>query len=227
MHWEGQFIDITHKFNEALPCKITLANIYRPPRNNNSNISIDRFLEPFINVFNELTRENSILITGGDFNIDLLKINEREKFQEYFDLFVSNGSIPQITTPTRFSRKNATLLDQIFCRPNKYSSIDLSGVIATGLSDHFPCFSVISMNSKIKQRAKYIKIQKKGSQEILSFQNEIRAQLAKTTFDYNLLTDPNVNYEKLEGIIKKKLQKNAFPSRKSNSTSINTRFLHG
>ena len=105
LHWEGLFIDITHKDNELLPNKISLANVYRPPRDNNSNKSIDRFLEPFSEIFKILCRENSTLITGGDFNIDLLKLTEREKFQEYFDLFVSNGSIPQITLPTRFSKK--------------------------------------------------------------------------------------------------------------------------
>ena len=129
LHWEGLFIDITHKYNEELPNKITLANVYRPPRNNNSNVSIDRFLAPFSLIFNQLSRENSTLITGGDFNIDLLKINEREKIQEYFDLFVANGSIPQITMPTRFSKKNATLIDQIFCRNTKDSSHHISGII--------------------------------------------------------------------------------------------------
>ena len=76
-----------------------------PTHGNNSNASIDNFLLPFSNILNTLTRENSTIITGGDFNINLLQINEREKIQEYFDLFVSNGSIPQITMPTRFSKK--------------------------------------------------------------------------------------------------------------------------
>ena len=55
----------------------------------------------------------------GDFNIDLLQCEAREKFQEYFDIFLTNGLMPQITLPTRFSKKRATLIDQIFTRPTK------------------------------------------------------------------------------------------------------------
>ena len=44
--WEGLFIDVTQKHNVNLPNKITLANIYRPPRGNNSNASIDNILNP-------------------------------------------------------------------------------------------------------------------------------------------------------------------------------------
>ena len=81
LHWEGMFIDITHKQNEALSNRITLANVYRPPRDNNSNTSIDRFLQPFSTIFKKLSCENSTLITGGDFNLNLLKLTEREKFK--------------------------------------------------------------------------------------------------------------------------------------------------
>ena len=83
-HWEGQFVDITH---ESLQNKVTLANIYRPPRDNYSNASIDRFLEPFSKIFDIIIKENSTLITGVDFNLDLLQLNEKPKYQEYFDLF--------------------------------------------------------------------------------------------------------------------------------------------
>merc|ERR1711947_57638 len=117
-----------------------------------------------------LSRENSTLITGGDFNINLLQINEREKFQEYFDLFVSNGSLPQITMPTRFSKKSATLINQIFCRFSKSSSQNTSGIIVTKISDHLPCFSAINYTNSIHVKTKYIKIKKSGPDAILDFQ---------------------------------------------------------
>ena len=198
LHWEGLFIDVSHKYNEALPNKITLANIYRPPRDNNSNISIDRFLEPFSDIFTMLSRESSTLITGGDFNLNLLKLTEREKIQEYFDLFVANGSIPQIMMPTRFSKKNATLIDQIFCRFSKYTSHNTSGIIVTKISDHLPCFLTINYKTNIRFKSKCIKIHKKGPQEMQAFQNEIKSQIENTHFDNNLLADPNINYAKLE-----------------------------
>ena len=201
LHWEGLFIDITHKHNESLSNKITIANVYRPPRENNSNASIDRFLKPFSEIFNTLCRENSTIITGGDFNINLLKMTDRDKFQEYFDLFVSNGSIPQITMPTRFSKRNATLIDQIFCRFSKNTSQNTSGIIVTKISDHLPCFSSINYLNNIKKKSKSIKIQKNGPGELQAFQNEIKTQIELTTFENNLLADPNINYNKLETII--------------------------
>ena len=200
-HWEGLFIDVTEKHNIKLPNKITLSNIYRPPRGNNSNPSIDNFLLPFSKIFNVLSRENSTLITGGDFNINLLKVNEREKFQEYFDLFVSNGSLPQITMPTRFSKKTATLIDQIFCRFSKFSSSNSSGIIVSKISDHLPCFTGINYSNNIYVKPKYIKIQKKGPDAILNFQNEVKSKISSTYFDNNLFADPNINYNKLESII--------------------------
>ena len=157
-----------------------------------------------------LIKKDSTLIIGGDFNLNLLKLNEREKLQEYFDLFVANGAIPQITMPTRFSRRNDTLIDHIFCKFSKNSSIGTSGIIITKLSDHLPCFSIINLDNNIKSKTKYIKIHKNGQQEVLAFQNEVRTQIEKMKFNTSLLHDPNVNYEKLEKIITN-AKKKCFP----------------
>ena len=211
--WEGLFIDVTQKYNTELPNKISIANIYRPPRDNNSNLSIDNFLAPFSEIFSILTRENSTLITGGDFNINLLQLNEREKYQEYFDLFVSNGSIPQITMPTRFAKKSATLIDHIFCRFSKFSSQSSSGIVATKISDHLPCFSAIKISNNIRQNSKFINIRKKGPKEVQRFCDEFRSGLSTTIFDNNLFADPNLNFAKLEDIINEAREK-SFPLEK-------------
>ena len=144
-HWEGLFIDV---INPLIPEKIILGNIYRPPRDNNSNASVDRFLEPFSAIIGTLQKENSTLIIGGDFNINLLRLNEREKFQQYYDLLVTQGLNPQITLPTRFSKKNATLIDQIFCRFSKNVSHNTSGILLRKISDHLPCFSTMNIHTK-------------------------------------------------------------------------------
>ena len=47
----------------------------------------------------------------GDFNIDLLQIDERTQMQKYFDLFVTRGFFPKIKMSTRSSRFNASLID--------------------------------------------------------------------------------------------------------------------
>ena len=199
--WEGLFADVTHCNNEKLNCKITLANIYRPPRDNYSDASINKFLKPYSEIHTKLTKENSTLVTGGDFNINLLNLTSREKFQEYFDIFIGNGSLPMITHPTRFSKKKATLIDQIYCRFSKYTSHRTSGIIATKISDHLPCFSIMNFANKDPPKPKFINIQRKGPKEIENFKKEIIDQLIKCNFNTDPLADPNENYNLLEKII--------------------------
>ena len=199
--WEGLFIDVTHENGEKLMNKITIANIYRPPRENYSDASIDKFLKPMKDIILKLVKENSTIISGGDYNINLLDLN-REKFQEYFDIFVSNGLFPQITLPTRFSKKKATLIDQIYCRYSKYTSNNKSGIIMTKISDHLPCFSIMNLNTKTIIKPKFVKVTKITPSNITNFQSEVDKKILLTDFDRNPLTDPNENYNKLEKIIK-------------------------
>ena len=70
-----------------------------------------------------MSKDSSNVIITGDFNIDLLQINERSEFQKYFDIFVTHGMFPKITVPTRFSKSSAALIDQMFCKlkdPNEH-----------------------------------------------------------------------------------------------------------
>ena len=114
--------------------------------------------------------------------------------------------------PTRFSKKNATLIDQIFRRFSKHTSQNTSGIIVTQISDHLPCFSTINYQSKIRVKSKYIKIQKKGPPEMQAFHDEIKTQIEITHFENNLLVDPTINYNKLETIISNAKEK-CFPVR--------------
>ena len=112
--WEGLFIDIT---SVNLSNKITLGNIYRPPKDNNNNTNIETFineLAPLINIFG---KEKTTNIIVGDFNVDLLKIAEREKYANVFDMFCSNSFLPKITFPTRFAKHSCSLIDQIYYKP--------------------------------------------------------------------------------------------------------------
>ena len=84
--WDGQFVVV---YGENLNGKITIGNIYRPPRSNNSNVTLRKFISKIDPVINNIAHENNCSIITGDFNIDLLQINERVEIQKYFDLFVT------------------------------------------------------------------------------------------------------------------------------------------
>ena len=196
--WEGLFVDISH---EDLPNKITIGNVYRPPRDNYSNPSIDHFLIPIAKILKKLSTENSLLQCVGDYNIDLLQSETREKFQEYFDMFLTHGLMPQITLPPRFSKKRATLIDQIFTRPTKRMTNHKSGIIVTKISDHLPCFSSVTIPKLNKKADKFVTVRENSAQAIDLFNKDIEEAIKNTHFDTNLLNDPNNTYQQLHNII--------------------------
>ena len=102
-HWEGLMIKVTGW---------TIGNIYRPPRTCNKNIT--KLIDEFSSVLSSLENSNNNLIIAGDFNINLLKINENRIYSDFFYTLISHSLYPQITFPTRFTKTNGTLIDN-FC----------------------------------------------------------------------------------------------------------------
>ncbi len=134
--WEGQYITIT---GDRLKKKLNISNIYRPPKHNNNNQTITNFINEFFPyIENKDTTTGNNIITG-DFNINLLDMQNREKYEEYFDKIITSGYLPRITLPTRFSSKNCTLIDNIFTNFANPAQINTSYILATKLSDHLPC----------------------------------------------------------------------------------------
>ena len=79
-NWEGQFIKVT---GGGLSKEIIIGNIYRPPRDLTETYK--QFLSEFTPIISSFDRTNSNVIIAGDFDINLLKINEKEVFAEFFD----------------------------------------------------------------------------------------------------------------------------------------------
>ena len=57
---------------------LTICNISRPPHDNNNNDNISKFLSELSPVLDILQKENSYAAIVGDFNTNLLQMNERE-----------------------------------------------------------------------------------------------------------------------------------------------------
>ena len=91
---------------------VIIGNIYRHPRESNHDISwfID---ELNITIQNRQFRK-TIIILAGDFNINLLKLNEKQVYANYFAMLTTNYLLPNITHPTRITRISTTLIDNIF-----------------------------------------------------------------------------------------------------------------
>ena len=78
--WKGLSMDIIDDSGKI----ITIYNIYRSSKNNNSHALFYNFLQEFSPVIRNLSRSSKNVALTGNFNIDLLKFNSNIKCQECF-----------------------------------------------------------------------------------------------------------------------------------------------
>ena len=81
-YWEGLIVHIT---GCGLTKTVTLGNIYRPPRSRNDDLH--SFTNEFAHIISSLENNNSHFIFAGDFNINLLKLNENDTYSSFFLYF--------------------------------------------------------------------------------------------------------------------------------------------
>ena len=74
--WEGLFIDSSGQNPRR---HITIGNIYKPPHNNSNNANIERFIEEISPIIDTLHKEIKYATIVGEFNINILQINGRER----------------------------------------------------------------------------------------------------------------------------------------------------
>ena len=116
-------------------------------------------------------------------------------------MFVTNGLFPLITLPTREGKHSATLIDQIFCKVKNFTDIDSSGILKSSLSDHYPCLASFDMCKKKQHKPKYVTINKKNEQALISFCNEVETSLNEWQINRDLFANPNENYNIFDKII--------------------------
>ena len=196
-NWEGQVIQV--KKNDNLSRPVTIGNIYRPPRELVEEYR--EFLTEFNPVLDKLCKVNGETILTGDFNIDLLKINEKSIIAEYFDMLTNESLFPKITLPTRFSNKHGTLIDNFFCKLSACTLDTTSGILVKKFSDHQPYFMILNNVYTKEPPIKYITVTKNDSESICKFKEELSTSLNETLFNVNLDQDPNINYNKLSDLI--------------------------
>ena len=81
-NWEGQLLKVK---GGGLSQTFVIGNIYRPPRSLNENYN--EFIHEFSNAISSLKNNHKHnLILAGDFNINMLKINEQENCSSFFSI---------------------------------------------------------------------------------------------------------------------------------------------
>ena len=120
--FESVWVEIKNKRNKKY-----CGCVYRHPKYDLSEFVI--YLEKSLN-------ENKEVYICGDFNIDLLIVDEINNYQLYYNLICSFGFLPLIIQPTRVvDNQTPSLIDNIFC--NNLSDEITSGNIYLTLSEHF------------------------------------------------------------------------------------------
>ena len=108
--WEKQTIKIFNH-NDLKKKTIIIGNVYRPPYNSRDNYTTFSFEFNAMLLEYESTSQKAYIC--GDYNSDILKVNDLKFNKEYFfDIFTA-GYIPIITLPTRLSA-SSLLIDNIF-----------------------------------------------------------------------------------------------------------------
>ena len=131
--WEGLIVRIK---GGGLAKTLTLGNIYRPPRS--SNYDLNAFTDEFSHIISSLENNNNHLILAGDFNINLLKLNENELYSNLVDTLISHSLYPLITLSTRFTRITVTLIEKLFYKLSKSVLESTAGILTKRFSDHQP-----------------------------------------------------------------------------------------
>ena len=199
--WDGLFLKLKHS---NMQNEIIVGNLYKPPRDNNNTANITAFREELESVLRDLDMKNSEALICGDFNINILKINDETHFCDFFDTMLAYSFYPKITFPTRLNHSSgATLIDNIYCRLSSRSVKTTSGIITDPLSDHFPyfmCLDMVTMNpvKSLKKIKKYVNHQS----AMANLLSEMTARDITNDFNKELTSDPNHNYDILHNHIK-------------------------
>ena len=196
--WESLFVTVK---DMGIGKEFVVGNIYRPPYDNNNEQNVTTFvteLEPIIAALNDGNHE---LLIAGDFNINLLHINNCNKnhFGHFLDMLLGHSLFPKITFPTRLVENRCSLIDNIFCSLSHNSVASLAGIICTRISDHFPCFLSLRLrnNDDIEQPNKLIKLRVNSNEAYEAFLADLQTCDFTALFDHTLHGDPNQIYDKL------------------------------
>ena len=192
--WEGLFVEV--KTSDGF--RMIVSNIYKPPR---KYTDIDQFNKEIRPVLEKIKKESCDSVFAGDFNINLLELNDKLKFQEFFDQMTSYSFYPKITLPTRIGKRSSTLIDNIYCKMTQNTTMSNSGIVYSSISDHFPYFlsfkPTTTKKKNIPSAPKFIK-KKTSSPEAI---DNLKEALLAHDFSKDMPSllgendiDPNKNY---------------------------------
>ena len=133
--------------------------------------------------------------------MDLLKIAEREKYADVFDMFCTNSFLPRITFPTRFAKHSCSLIDQIYYKPYTSSGTTntvTAGIILSTISDHFPSFISLNIKRTSPKIPKFVTISRYTSDAVEHIRGDLIAENISQKMCPTHENNPNSMYDIFE-----------------------------
>ena len=122
--------------------------VYRPP----NTVTAD-FLDKMSTIMRRIGPSTKQCRIMGDFNLNLLDIDNYKPTSDFIDLMFSFSMFPLINKPTRSTSDTATCIDNIFSNHVTPTSKSIQGILYTDISDHFPIFFIdINTKGKIEKK---------------------------------------------------------------------------
>ena len=205
--WEGYSLKIT---GTDLKKPVNVHTVYRPPRTKKRRAgeyptdesNHDLFLKEIEPSLGKIKSDNTETVILGDFNYDLLETSSSNMCQEYLDSMITNGLVAKITLPTKINRNSCKLYDHIFTRLKNTSIKSDACIYLTNISDHLPVFLSLQFNHKLVSRPKYIEQRANTTQNQTLLLDKTAEKLSQVYFDSCLTTDPNIDFNQLNNILK-------------------------
>ena len=151
----------------------------------NRVFNLSEFLNYLETNLKKIASENKEVYICGDFNVDLLKLDDISNYQLYYNLLCNFGFLPLIVQPIRVVENQVpSLIDNIFC--NNISEEINSGNIYLTLSEHFCQFASVKRE---KIDIKNIKMYARNYSNFSSTDFHDDVSIQKWNYDLNNSTE--------------------------------------
>ena len=192
--WENLFLKITHRTQNTK--KYIIGNVYRVP--NETVYDLQIFNDEFVDALEILQSKRLQTYLCGDYNIDLLKIFQKNQYNIFFKNLNTAGFQPKISLPTRLTDHSATLIDNIFC--NRIDNNE-SGIIINHISDHQMVYTYSTEKVYATRVRQYVELEINDSQAMNTFLEKLHDSNIADKLNRDLNSDPNDNLRQLLDII--------------------------
>ncbi len=164
---------------------IIISSMYRPPitlPNQTSSEQFDIFNNCLADLLTLCNTQNKKTYIFSDSNLNLHKINNDAKTNEYLNTILGNGFIQLITKSTRIQNKSYSLIDHIIT--NNVQTKENYGIIISDISDHFFTFNQLNLTVDEK-KTKHIQKRNMSSENIQRFKDNLRNISWREVLDEN------------------------------------------